>query len=178
MCLLLLLIRAKGATWLLEQPASSLMTRHNRFSHNAIAGSIYTTYTWMGCFGAPTRKATQLWSSAEWVVNLKRSMTKDIAMTKDSNKVVHVTEDPADGRRRISGGQNLKATQEYPEEYGKEVASQYDAARKLQDEEVIAESSESDYELGPTMVDAWDDAKLEGVAEILGCSTAVMPAGF
>ena len=37
MCLLLLLVVSKGGSWLLEQPASSLMTKHPRFSHMALA---------------------------------------------------------------------------------------------------------------------------------------------
>lgn len=153
------------------------MASHDRFKIKAIQDCLHQTFTWMGCYGAPTRKPTRLWSSEKWVTNLARTMKKDIAATKDSTEVVTVVVDMAGGK--ITGGSGLKATQEYPEAYGHAVAYEYNSAlnTELMADTLVDDSSDSDYDDAPVN-DTWPDLKLTGVGNLLNIKIDHMPYGF
>ena len=74
-------------------------------------------FTWMGAFGAATRKPTQLLSNVETVELLHRALPKDSQQT--VQLVNDLGADPSTGKRRVSGSSNLKDSQVYPVEYGR-----------------------------------------------------------
>ena len=51
-CLLLYIMNARCATWLYEQPASTLLFEHPRMQLFFQQHQCYRVHTWMGSFGA------------------------------------------------------------------------------------------------------------------------------
>ena len=156
MCLLLLVVLSKGARWILEQPSSSLMPYHPRMQHAAIMAR-HSVFTWMGCFGAATRKATKLFDNPGWLPLLKRTMTKEVADRCSSEGVVSCTTG-TDGQKKFKGLSGLKETQVYPHGYADELARQY-RSEEEEFEGLVDSDSDSNYD--SDCGDSWSDADLD-----------------
>lgn len=134
-----------GVLFLLEQPITSLMLEHPRLRQliqlaecGAIRGCKRIS-TYMGAFGAVSPKPTMLLGNAPWIDRLKKSVRLSAFKKDASITTSHVD---SQGRRRFTGGQGLKRTQEYPKGYGVECAVCMDEAVVDLDEE-----SDFDYDL-------------------------------
>eukprot|EP00969_Alexandrium_andersonii_P085668 3777041-Alexandrium_andersonii.AAC.1 len=181
MLLILLMLMGKKAAFILEQPASSLMRRHERFKHAAFA-RVEHTHTWMGCFGGPSPKPTKLYSNATWTRKLERRMTQEVRTHMAANTdLVHNSEKLGTytGEKAVSGGRGLKPSQEYPIQYAIAVADAFAADRKSKEILEIEESSDSDYE-GPNdgAPDLWEDCNLRDLAGFCNVSFEHMPSGI
>lgn len=61
--ILVLLAASRGVWWCLEQPSSSIMELHPTFQRMLGLLDVYKLSVSMGDFGAPSQKATTLYSS-------------------------------------------------------------------------------------------------------------------
>ena len=106
-CLLLNLRDALGVGWFVEQPGSSLMLLHNRVA-NLFKCKVRT---WMGMFGAPTKKPTYLLGGmwAPWVMSLKRALDNSIQF----DPIWRIRQKGTSEGAQVTG-QDLQQTQEYP----------------------------------------------------------------
>ena len=161
--LLLLWLQAQGNLWFLEQPASSLMCHHPRMAQvkNVCQSSWRHVHTWMGAFGARTPKSTRIWSASDAVYGLHRTLSAEQKF--DSTGVATVSSSGA-----VSGGPDLKGTQEYPEGYGQAVAQAWAQARKHKLQLQGDADPESDDETAADPEDLWEDAKLDSLAAWCG----------
>jgi hypothetical protein len=105
MVLLLMLVAAKRAYWILEQPNTSLMPSHPDMKFLAGLTTFLHTFTWMGMFGAGTKKPTKLLSNSEMVMSLRRRLDNERSADWDSSGTV---------LKRPSGVQGLKGLKDRP----------------------------------------------------------------
>ncbi|CAK9047489.1 Uncharacterized protein SCF082_LOCUS26595 [Durusdinium trenchii] len=112
--LIVMVILAMRGVWLLEQPSSSLIMRHDRFVEfqdlmQALQMRFFRQSFWMRALGHQTAKRTLLWSNTAWLVDfdlgrLARDKLRGEVQTTDRYK-------SRDGRSRWKGNKNLKSTQ-------------------------------------------------------------------
>eukprot|EP00969_Alexandrium_andersonii_P153140 6771931-Alexandrium_andersonii.AAC.1 len=89
------------------------MTVHPNMDYIYKVFGWHRVFTWMGAFGAPTRKATVLWSSEPWIQKMARKIDTKEGHWNSDDVVFKLR--PKDGNHnRICGGKGLKQTQEYP----------------------------------------------------------------
>jgi len=114
--LILLLITACGSVWVLENPGSSVVMRHDRMQHlirifKKFDISMYRQSFWMAHYFHPNFKLTKVWSTARSIWKLDfgplDQKTKANATT-TTKKYIN-----AKGEARFTGTQALKASQ-YP----------------------------------------------------------------
>ena len=74
--LLLMLCTALQVIWILEQPSSSLMFLHTRLQELCARLQTFRCQTWMGAFGGPSAKSTDLLSNHTMVHTLKRKLCR------------------------------------------------------------------------------------------------------
>ena len=142
---------------ILEQPLTSIMNEHKRFS----LLSWEHLETWMGMFGAPTPKPTRIFTTdLAAIIGLKRTMPQHIR-----EKLFHDGAPKAtysyfkDGRVKTQPNVKvMKESQKYPEQYGREVICEYLSWRAKQPSLVDIESSDSDYEVDSPP--CWPEARL------------------
>ena len=80
----------------------------------------------MGGFGAATPKPTTLRGNRWWITNLQRKSPNNLPVSGTTSKRTN----PVTGRLQITGKKHeLKATQEYPVEYGQAVCAEWEARR-------------------------------------------------
>jgi len=174
MVLLILFLCARCVAWLLEQPATSLMAQHPRMvmlkelSERTVGlTGFHEVHTSMGAFGAATKKPTRLYSSEEWVHEMRRAVPRDFA--RDPKKQ---TVKIAKGGK-VTGGPDLKETQAYPDEYGRALLRSWQrnlkTARHAYAEDEISEDSEEFEE------DAWADCELFNMLAGKGVRRDAMP---
>ena len=85
--LLILIAMAKGCTWVVEQPAISVMGHFPQFKR-IVDKCGFRIFTWMGAFGAHTPKATLLWSNnKELLFLMKMTINRSSYNTDVSAKV-------------------------------------------------------------------------------------------
>ena len=184
MCLVLWLLAAKSVGWILEQPGSSTMEQHKRAQEHFRIFGVTAVRTWMGAYGGPHQKPTQLKGSVRWLTRLARPLSKsDRLRIGASTTVVQCAPHP-DGRRRITGnGQVLKDTQEYPVEYAETVADIFAEHYALGMHDVI-NSNDDGYESDsdtmsegelPYSEDDWADADLSGVHKLMAMDPKWVP---
>ena len=113
MAVILMLLVARHVQWVLEQPATSVMDRCPILEH---VQPRYKVTTWMGAFGALTRKPTWLLSGSAWISHMARHLPRDACP--DAVPTTHREEDDHHGRKRCTGNANLKGTQAYPPGFG------------------------------------------------------------
>ena len=142
MICVLMLLQARGCTWLLEQPESSVMEYIPEFS--CLRACLKKVRTVMGAFNHDSRKGTTLLSCHDWHTALEKDLPFDFvpkkAMTKkfiDANGIARCTGIPDE----------LKESQAYTIEYARAV---FEAHRQwLQRDDVVDFSAEdcsiSDY---------------------------------
>ena len=131
MICVLMLVQARGCTWLLEQPDSSVMEYITEFSY--LKTCLVKVKTVMGAFNHDSRKGTTLLSCHGWHQALARAMT---------HKFID-----ANGRQRCTGiADELKESQAYTIEYARAV---YDAHRAWRAQgiktEISADESGAEY---------------------------------
>ena len=140
MIMILVLLDCLGIEWILEQPMTSLMDKIDLWGMLPRAGDLQRTSTWMGAFGAPTRKATWLLSPSPWATNLRRQLARDSGHGVPGTTIFSTA--GADGRPAVTGGPLPKETQAYPIGYGHAVFAGW-AAFKAAQPEADGEGSES-----------------------------------
>ena len=112
-----LVATARGHTFVIEQPSSSVMDSHPKFAfmmklaeHGLL--QVHSVRTWFGMFGGESPKPTTLWGNPSWLDQLRRKYDK-----RAQRQGVPVTERYTDkrGALRVKGlGENLKNTQSAP----------------------------------------------------------------
>lgn len=113
MTLILWILQSKHVVYLYEQPMTSLLFFHPRMEQFIRANNAWRVFTWMAGFGAASPKGTVLWSSRPAVKFLSRNLP---CSTWSTEMTVKTTS--ADGKTSVSGGADLKKSQEYTEEFG------------------------------------------------------------
>ena len=180
MAVLLLWALAKKVSWVVEQPGTSLMFEHPRFKQvkDAMRSSTDPRFQWttetvyMGAHGANSSKPTMLVASSPWIRGLVVPLTEADKLRMGENDEEIVTRDDAGG---ITGGKDLKATQEYPRGYGEAVAKEW-----MDFNEAPIEVSDSDTDNESEIVypeathDLWLDSSLSGVCKLLGVPAHVL----
>ncbi len=119
--LIVLILIAKGAFWLIEQPVSSIMHEHPMFQWLFRHFRIYRVHTYTGAFGAKSLKPTVLYSAHECIGDLKRyKPTRKLnvlaAKYKDSNGVTRVK-----GKRSA-----LRSSQAYTKKFARAFLTVYE----------------------------------------------------
>lgn len=121
--------------------------------------------TWLGAFGAPTAKRTNLSGSHPHVLfPLFRTLKK--ADRTEADSVVHERVVAENGRviHKVTGNKRrLKETQVYPKAYGAAVSRAFRSWRESQAPIEYGESSDSDYD---TLTE-WPEAELLPVVRFL-----------
>ncbi len=120
--LVLLVMLAHGAWALVEQPVGSLFAQHPRMQW-----LIEHTRWWrmsinMGCYGAPSAKPTELYSSCQWVGELRDYV---IRWWHPADTEAQLTQTSKGPRRSVSGNAATKESQHYPEAFGRAVHMVY-----------------------------------------------------
>ena len=159
--LLMCFAAAVGATWILEQPVTSIMDQSRCLQHLKSLGTnfgYYSTKTWMGAFGTATSKPTYLISNKRWVKSLMRPMP-EIA---DAERVV-LKSKRADGSNAVTGiAKALKSTQAYSWSFGEAVLDGYVFHCAEESDDIVPELP---IMREPTSL--WDDAELDRVLTFL-----------
>ena len=169
-----------------EQPISSIISNTCYFTwardviRHIFSGLWARCSTWMGAYGAPTPKPTELLSTTPWVHELKRQMPAQLRgqlaaeNEEEGLEMVKQLRCHPDGRKRWCGSKDLKASQAYPVAYGKAVFKQWEMDFKTGQD--YQEDSDSDAEIP---WDAWqqqahwcrwDELKFDEVATFLNVS--------
>ena len=160
------------------------MEQHKRMQEHFRIFGIWGVRTWMGAYGGPHQKPTQLKGSVPWLTRLARPLSQnDRSRIGASTTVLQCAPHP-DGRRRITGnGQVLKDTQEYPVGYAIAVADTFTQhyARGMHD---VINSNEDGYESDSDTMsegelryseDDWADADLSGVYKLMAMDPKWVP---
>ena len=137
------------------------MDKHDRFNimkslmPKFPCTKLYETTTCLGAFGGATPKRIKLWSSESWICNMKRKLPTDFKR-EPGLRLVTVKD------KKVTGGRDLKASENYPAEYGKELRRQWYAHRGCKPIPRGASDSDSDSESIPDdfPMDLWEDCGL------------------
>ena len=114
-CLLCYLAAARGIAFILEQPAGSLLEKHDSVQAMLKQFDILRKHVQMKDFGASTPKPTWLYSNEGFLDEIDTYVAKaPIERRLDMVKVSTNSE----GRRIVSGGSDLKKSQAYPRGFG------------------------------------------------------------
>ena len=121
----------------------------------------------MGAFGAPTIKPSCLHRSSELVLSLARTLT---SAEREAIKAVcteEVVVKSDDGK--VSGGPDLKATQEYPRGCGEACAAAFEAFQQRTEDLASDISEGEEMPIGVHLVtnDLWPDSSLEAVCRFM-----------
>jgi hypothetical protein len=119
-CLLVLLILAKGCWFVLEQPKNSLMQHHARFQQLIRLTKLIRVSLNMGEFGAHTLKPSWLYSNVRWLSDILNFRTHVFELGAGKT-IVNIT-CKKDGTKCVQGGKELKLSQEYPQKFGRGLA--------------------------------------------------------
>lgn len=119
--------------FILEQPGSSVICASKWMIKLRQMLPWVTTHTWMGRFGKPTAKPTELYSTSLWTQQLARKKSKVFDDEFNSSKAVDTATDDVPNssggclkRRKVTVNAGLKETQEYPVGYGRAVVSAWE----------------------------------------------------
>lgn len=161
-----------GCYTILEQPLGSLMGLHPRIRQLQIMIPSFKHFTThMGAFGGPVPKPTNLYCDAPYAYKLIRTpMLADKARFHKENLEM-MKRDPITGA--LSGGKDMKGSQEYPQGYGEAVASSYKNHVDTVADEVASSESSSDEE-DSVELDSWADAGLGEVCAWVGLPSNTM----
>ena len=160
-CLLMYVSTARGLLHVLEQPIGSLMEKHAQFQIMAQRVQIWKKSVHMSHYGAGTSKPTWLYANDSVVDDIDLSAWKaPLKKTLDMVKVTY----SADGKKQISAGADLKASQAYPWGFGRAVASLY-----TRHSEYLRLKADAMLELGlSASATAWEQPT-EDLAELDAC---------
>lgn len=121
--LLMALLEMKLVAHFTEQPASSLMPMHPLYRAFFRFFKWNTVQTWMGMFGGPSAKPHKIFSNVKYVQDLHRTLDRKVLKKKKSQMVIRRK---VKGALQVSGGRDLKSSQEYTVAFGKAVADMYE----------------------------------------------------
>ncbi len=116
-CLLVRLAEARGLSWVIEQPLSSLFHYHKRFQDLVACMAVFKTHVRLGAYGADSRKPLYLLSGRQWIAALHRPERRSRYAAQTYRSYID-----SKGRKRVVGLKPLKATQTYPRAFGRAVA--------------------------------------------------------
>ena len=167
------LLAARDTSFVLEQPASTLMHHHPRVQQWSMISPLSMIHTWMGAFGHNSAKPTRLFSNKEALItSLQRqrpSNCSDKLATSEDNVM-------PDGPKRVNGNKHkLKESQEYTPQYAAAAVAAWEAWNShkkseqsnslvcLDDEDDLG-SSDSDYS---ETDDRWPELQLGSLAKSL-----------
>ena len=117
---LLCVAYAKSVTWVLEQPAKSLMSAHpaivwmGKRARSQLGLHFWSVHTLMVSFGGHTVKPHQLFGDGAWMANLQRQHPGRMESSSSSSQDITRTFIDKQGNKKCSGGKGLKSTQTYP----------------------------------------------------------------
>ena len=108
-------------------------------------------------------KPSSLHSCATWVKGLERHLlgSERSRIRAECTEEI-VTKDPDTGA--VTGGKDLKGTQEYPREYGEQVAENW---LKFQLRSETLDESHDELEMPAFGQDTWQDTSLDEVCQLL-----------
>lgn len=112
---LLLLITAAGSVWLLENPSSSILMKHDRMQWlikilKRAGLLVYRQGFWMAHFAHPNFKLTKIWSTSSRVWKLDfGKLTPEMRSKHSSNTTKRYTN--TKGEHRFTGTKELKSSQ-------------------------------------------------------------------
>ena len=155
--LLLMYFTAQVIIYLVEQPITSLLKHHARLSRFISQLCLNSTTTWMGCFGADSAKGTWLLSNSRILLD---HLTRTLVRSEHDFTKKNVTVPRYSGG--VTGGPDLKQTQEYTEEFCVEVLSGVN--RASYDALILDVPSPG----VPQVEDLWEDALASELASFLG----------
>ena len=163
--LIMLWSTAQQCSFVLEQPATSIMYLHPRMKQVAAwFGDQWTEIrTHMGAFGAPTPKPTALYSGNSWVKKLQRTLTSEQIKSMDPDVEMSVRDEMTG---QVTGGKDLKSSQAYPVNYGLEVQEAFSQHDMEIDTSSEASASTVDEQL--CVEDLWLDAGMEELCRWVG----------
>ena len=165
MAAVLIVLICKSVHWVLEQPESSLMKKSLWMRHVLSLKPTYATKTYMGVFGGSTLKPTELLSMSRWPSQLCRRKSDFDASAAPS--MVHNSID-TDGKVSVTGKTDLlKASQVYPEAYGREVYSLWKQNEEEIDYMPQADVTWATWRAAHNQVD-WSAAAFSELAAFLG----------
>ena len=176
MAVLTLWALSKKCSWVLEQPATSLMFQHPRLKQaKAILATIndprfsFTAVDMcMGAFGSNSNKPSALVASSPWIRGLDVPLSAEDKLRIAENTEEIVVRDDNGG---ITGGKDLKGTQEYPRGYGEAVAKEW--SQFLRDPMEVSDDEPNFHFPQPT-TDTWEDTSLHMVCQMLGVPSHVL----
>ena len=124
---------------------------------------VFECHTWMGMYGAPTPKATKLWTSTQaFAVGLRRHLLRN--KFKKSNVRTCIYRVDKNGKKRTYGIKKvLKDTQAYPKRYGEKVAEIFKEAHFAHPAWKDITQDSNSVELGIE----WGSARIDAVVERL-----------
>ena len=161
---------ARNIDFVVEQPGSSILWRHDALRHVAFRarelGFVYHQIsTYMSQFNAPTSKHTTLTGNRSWLHALARdSPGEDLEPSNTCNRSVS-----AAGRRQVNGDRTgaLKQTQDYTREFGVAVRDAYKTDRSTYNGLVHTNPCE-EWDEDSDVPDApWDDLDLGPLLNLL-----------
>ena len=165
--LLISLCQALGIPWFLEQPINSTMQLHPRFQQLLRWFRIFRKSLHMGDHGGESRKGSWLYSPFEWFAELDIYANRPYGVVSKPDISRAYTD--GNGKKRFTGGPDLKASHAYPAEFGQHIQRLFQ--RHERDLELWAASIEQralseDWSIGQLdeEVDGWTDADIGPVS--------------
>ncbi|CAL1151917.1 unnamed protein product [Cladocopium goreaui] len=130
--IVLMLCACRAVYWFVEQPGSSKLPlfpelKLLRRLMRASGMKTYFTRFWMAHWGAPSPKLSMAISSAPYVKELKKKLTKADRAKLSSDGIAIVRTLP-NGKKTVSGGPKLRSTQVYPKGFARKL---YQLHKKL-----------------------------------------------
>jgi len=167
--ILAIYMMCRNIRWMLEQPSSSLMEKHKRMLFLRSVGQAppfqaaawASIFTWIGAFGGHVAKPTRLYGNCAVCLNSLKRERPDLTLFRAQSDGVYSVDINAAGKKTVSGGPGLKATQHYPESFGRAVQQAFAEAPTFQNDDVDNVETDSDDD----SEDSWASADLEAVAE-------------
>ena len=120
LALLMAVCLQRGVTWIVEQPASTLLWHYPAMQQVLQQGQAQACRLEMGAFGGSSQKPTVLMGTAPYLARLERTCTpEEKAILRDHGVQTTVRMVDASGKVRAQGTSSLKGTQAYPWGFGK-----------------------------------------------------------
>ena len=181
-----LLVRFAQVRVLVEQPQSSLMSRHPRwlFMIDRIGVALWQLTFPMACFGAKSLKPTTVYSSDKALLELLGSQAAEFDRKSFKASVQPTTtRDGLGGQKKVTGvSKVLKATQAYPEGFGAALAghaaSGTEPPRQCTSAIIECASDEDEIAAFNQLVDSNDDVWSDvcaSVSDVTSLCCAVAP---
>ena len=117
-------LAARGAWWVVEQPAQSLLEKHPRVQAWCATRLLWRVPIRMGEFGAETETPTWLYSAHWWARDVTRYRTRWWGCGDGVVQLTHVSQ-KQDGSLAVTGMAALKESQQYPSGFGEAMAAVY-----------------------------------------------------